>query len=141
MHGDEILLALVSLATLSGGVVVIIAALRYRTRLRELKHQERLAMIEKGLLPPPEFDTTAVTFAPQQRSRSFGIILVGLGFALMFLIGVAGSALDAGIGVGGAVAILGAAFIVRSVYAPPPPPLPRPDSPAPGPLPVDSLKP
>lgn len=120
MNGDEILVALVSLGTLAGGVAVIIAALRYRTRMRELKHQERLAMIDKGLLPPPEFEPTSSTVAPQQRSRSFGIILIGLGFALMCLIAIAGGALDTGIGIGGAVAILGAAFIARSIYAPSP---------------------
>ena len=120
MSGDELAVALVSLATLIAGVVVIMAGLRYRAQIKELKHRERMAMIDKGLMPPPEFEAASTTtHAAQQRSRSFGIILVGLGFALMFLIGVAGGALDTGIGVGGAVAILGGAFIVRSIYAPP----------------------
>jgi small-conductance mechanosensitive channel len=138
MHGDEILVALVSLATLIGGVVVIIAGLHHRTRMRELRHQERLALIEKGLLPPPEFEPASVASAPMQRSRSLGIIVVGLGFALMFLIGIAGGALDSGIGIGGAVVILGAAFIVRSIYGIPPPRMPRSEPPAPPP---DSLRP
>lgn len=140
MHGDEILVALVSLATLIGGVVVIIAGLHYRTRMRELRHQERLAMIEKGLLPPPEFEPAPVASAPMQRSRSLGIIVVGLGFALMFLIGIAGGALDSGIGVGGAVVILGAAFIVRSIYGISPPRMPRSEPPAPLAPPPDSLR-
>jgi hypothetical protein len=117
MRGEELAVALVSLATLIAGVVVIMVGLRYRAHITELRHRERMAMIDKGLLPPPEFEAAPVTRAAQQRSRSFGIILVGLGFALMFLIGVAGGALDTGIGIGGAVAILGAAFIVRSIYA------------------------
>jgi hypothetical protein len=142
----ELLAMLLSLATLLGGVVVILAGLHYRTRMKELRHQERLAMIERGLVPPPEFDSTAATFAPAQRSRSFGIILVGLGFALMFLIGIAGGASDSGVGIGGAVVILGIAFIVRSIFAPPlppawrrtgaPPPMPQ----APGP-PSDTIPP
>ena len=37
----------------------------------------------------------------------------------MFLIGIAGGALDVGVGIGGAVAILGTAFIVRSIFAAP----------------------
>jgi hypothetical protein len=118
MSGDEVAVALISMATLIAGVVVIMAGLRYRAQIRELRHRERMAMIDKGLLPPPEFQAADGSVEPHQRSRSFGIILVGLGFALMFLIGVAGGALDVGIGIGGAVAILGAAFIVRSVYSP-----------------------
>jgi len=117
MSGEELAVALVSLATLIAGVVVIMVGLRYRAQIKELKHRERMAMIDKGLLPPPEREPAPATV--QQRSRSFGIILVGLGFALMFLIGVAGGALDTGIGLGGAIAILGGTFIVRSIYAPP----------------------
>jgi hypothetical protein len=142
----ELLALMLSLATMLGGVVVILAGLRYRTRMRELRHQERLAMIERGLAPPPEFDLNPATFAPAQRSRSFGIIVVGLGFSLMFLIGIAGGAADSGVGIGGAVVILGIAFIVRSVFAPPPPPAwhrgggPPPVPPPPGP-PSDTIRP
>jgi hypothetical protein len=134
MESDEAVVALVSLATLIAGVVVIVVGLNYRARMRELRHKERLAMIEKGLIPPPEFAAAPPGSAPVNRSRSLGIIIVGLGFALMFLIGIAGGALDAGIGVGGAVAIVGAAFIVRSIYvgssaaARPEPPAPPPSA-------------
>ena len=95
MDAGELLAVVLSLATLLGGVVVILAGLRYRTQIRELRHKERLAMIEQGMLPPPEFDPQIVfSRGLQQRSLSFGIIVVGLGFALMFLIGIAGGALD-----------------------------------------------
>ncbi len=116
----DVLMVFLSLATLLAGVVVIVAGLYYRVRMRELRHRERLALIEKGLVPAPEFDGSPRWQAGvKQRSLSFGIIVVGLGFALMFLIGIAGGALDAGIGLGGAVVILGAAFIVRSLFAAP----------------------
>jgi hypothetical protein len=97
-------------------------------------------MIDKGMVPPPEFEPPAGA-GLKQRSLSFGIVVVGLGFALMFVIGIAGGALDTGLGIGGAVAILGIAFIVRSIYAPPParswPPAPGRPSEAPpsGPFP------
>ncbi len=121
MDAGELLAVVLSLATLLGGVVIILAGLRYRTQIRELRHKERLAMIDKGMLPPPEFDPQIVfSRGLQQRSLSFGIVVVGLGFALMFLIGIAGGALDAGVGIGGAVVIVGIAFIVRSIYAAPP---------------------
>ena len=125
MRSGEALAVLISLGisflTVIGGVVVILAALRYRLQIRELRHKERLAMIDKGLTPPSEFEPRAVfNRGLKQRSLSFGIVVVGLGFALMFLIGIAAGALEAGIGIGGAVAILGIAFIVRSIYAPVP---------------------
>jgi hypothetical protein len=147
MSPGELLGVILSLATLLGGVVVILAGLHYRTRMKELRHQERLAMIERGLLPPPEFDVPPATFAPAQRSRSFGIVVVGLGFALMFLIGIAGGAPESGVGIGGAVVILGIAFIVRSIFAPPPPPtwhrggVPPPQPPPPPGPPSDTIRP
>ncbi len=119
MSGEEVSVALVSLGTLVAGVVVIVVGLNYRARLRELRHKERLAMIERGLLPAPEFEAGSVATAASQRSLSLGIIVVGLGLGLTVLIGIAGGALDVGLGVGGAIAILGAAFIVRSIYATP----------------------
>ena len=102
-----------------GGVVLIMAALRYRLQVRELRHKERLAMIDKGMVPPPEVELNA-GYGLKQRSLSFGIVVIGMGFALVFVIGIAGGALGTGIGIGGAVAVLGVAFIIRSIYAPPP---------------------
>jgi hypothetical protein len=143
MASGEAMTALISLGisflTVIGGVVLILAALRYRLQVRELRHKERLAMIDRGMTPPPE-NEPQVLGGLKQRSLSFGIVVVGLGVALMFVIGIAGGALDTGIGIGGAVAILGVAFIVRSIYAPSPrswPPGPgRPaDAPPSGPFP------
>jgi hypothetical protein len=68
-----------------------------------------------------------------------GIIVVGLGLALMTIISVAGESPEVGIGVGGAIAIIGGAFIVRSMLVRPegsvmrstamtPPPPPPPDN-------------
>jgi hypothetical protein len=143
-----------TLVLTAAGVWVIAAALRYRTRVMELQHQERLAMIDRGLVPPPELTphrfvgeagarAHARRAATKDRSLSLGIIIVGLGLAFMSLIGIAAGAPDVGLGIGGAIAILGGAFIVRSLIVgqglPPAeivPPLPsRPGSPAepPGP--------
>jgi hypothetical protein len=118
----------------AAGVWVIAAALRYRTRALELQHQERLAMIEKGLAPPPEM--TGLTFVAgvgkhmherrAVRSMSLGIIVIGLGLAFMTLVGVAAEAPETGLGIGGAIAIVGAAFIVRSLVVGHAQPVPRP---------------
>jgi hypothetical protein len=125
-----LLVGLVSMVVFTAaGVWVIAAALRYRTRALELQHQQRLAMIEKGLVPPPEL--TGLTFVAgvgkhmherrAVRSMSLGIIVIGLGLAFMTLVGVAAEAPETGLGIGGAIAIVGAAFIVRSLVVGPMP--------------------
>jgi hypothetical protein len=156
---SETLLALLAfvlpLALLVSGVVVIFAALRYRTRQRELLHQERLAMIEKGMMPPPELtpfelvrgSSARLSARPvHDKSLSIGIIIVGLGLGFMSLIGIAAAAPEVGIGLGGAIVILGGAFIVRALVArtgepagPAIPPGPRPNELPPTPPPPPTL--
>lgn len=119
-------------------VVAIVGAFSYaivhamsRARVRELQIRERIAMIEKGLVPPPEVDPTGFeramhrydrhagwppAIATAARHRRAGIILVGIGLALMVLIGVAGEDRTSGIGVGGFLAVLGAAFLLNALF-------------------------
>jgi hypothetical protein len=134
------------LTIVAGGVVVIVMAMYQRTKTLEMQHRERLAMIERGLMPPPDPGAPRNLFAPAPRAAAaaapprsryttLGVAMVGVGLGLMLLIGVAGGTPDAGIGIGGAVAILGAAFIVngylqRSAHVPPAQP-PSPPMPAP----------
>jgi hypothetical protein len=108
--------------TVLGGLGIIFVWVQHRARLRELMIRERIALIERGILPPPERDPggfEAMT-GPRPASpaalrfRSLGVTLVGLGLALMVLIAVAGGAPEVGIGVGGAVALVGAAAVVNS---------------------------
>ena len=117
------MIAVLGIVVISG-LVVTIAGMRQRTRMLEMQHRERLAMIEKGLLPPPELDpagfaqggwhekrqsTTAV------RMQSVGIIVIGFGLAIATVISVASEEPTVGIGVGGAIAILGVAFVVNAL--------------------------
>jgi hypothetical protein len=125
------------------GVITIIGAFTYaivqsmhRTRIRELEIKERIAMIEKGLVPPPEVDPRGFDRAMSRydrvkwttsagRHRRAGITLMGVGIGLMVLIGfTAGS--DPGLAVGGFLCVLGVAFLVNSLFElrqqPPTPP-------------------
>ena len=100
------------------GVFIIFLGLRQRSHQLEMLHRERMAMIERGQIPlndPPEYSRGRRAGAPASRSLSMGIIVVGLGLALATIISIAGESPESGIGVGGAIAILGAAFIVRSL--------------------------
>lgn len=144
---------------IAGGIVVLALAMYNRRKLREMEHRERLAMIDRGLVPPPEVDPAAFesalgrpTSAAAARSRSIGTITIGLGLALMMLIGFAGGAPGPGVGVGGAIALLGATFLLngllsssepssRSTDRPPPFRSDRPPSPPSPPEPPSNIAP
>ena len=124
MSGEELAILLMTLLVLAG-VAVLWMAMQSRRRIREMEHRERLAMIERGLIPPPELDPglferrAGIDASPEPpaaaRSRSIGVLLIGLGFGLLIMIAFAADAPSMGIGIGGAVAVLGAAFYVNSV--------------------------
>jgi hypothetical protein len=98
-----------------------------KARVRELEVRERIAMIERGLVPPPEvdprgFDRAMLVMAQSRRHRSpgrfrrAGVTLMGVGFGLMMLISVAGGAINEGIGVGGFFVVMGLAFFINSLF-------------------------
>src|SRR4249920_2215022 len=53
---ERVLMMAVFAAVVLGGMGLIAVMLRGRQRLRELAIQERIALIEKGLVPSPEAD-------------------------------------------------------------------------------------
>ena len=125
------------------GVFIVYMGLRQRSDQLQMQHRERMAMIERGQIPlnePAAYHSSrqhVPGVLPASRSLSVGIIVVGLGLAMMTIIGIAGESPEIGIGVGGAVAILGAAFITRSLIVKPHvpqdsarPPVPMIDPPA-----------
>ena len=124
--GEELVVVLFGMMILAG-VAVLWMAMQSRRRIREMEHRERLAMIERGLIPPPELDPllferrTGVgggSHTPAaSRSRSIGVMMIGAGLGLMFLITVASGEAGTGVGIGGAFAILGAAFYVNAMLA------------------------
>jgi hypothetical protein len=110
---------------LSGGFILAIIGFVFRQRLRELAIKERIAMIEKGLVPSPEIDPARFEMLVgvrrplnrrAERYRSAGVIIMGVGLALVFLLAFAAGVTKVAFGVGGAIAILGlAAFINGSM--------------------------
>src|SRR4051812_27155786 len=100
-----------------------------RSRLRELEIRERIAMIERGLVPPPEVDPRGFDRAMDRyerlryrspgRHRRAGVTLIGVGFGLVLLIGVAGGSMNEGIGMGGFLVIIGFAFLINSLFVRP----------------------
>jgi hypothetical protein len=126
MRTEELFLLGV-LAAMVGGVTIIVLGLRSQAHRNELRHQERMAMIERGMIPPPEMAGWApppaggaVTFRDERvakTSRSqmtFGIVLIGAGMAFMTIVGIAAQTPSVAIGIGGAFVVFGAALIVIS---------------------------
>lgn len=122
MYQEE-LFAMVFVVGMFAGVFIVFLGLRQRSQQLEMHHRERMAMIEKGMIPlndPEALHVRRITpGGASSRSLSVGIIIVGLGLALMTIISIAGDSPEAGVGVGGAIAIVGGAFIVRSLVVRP----------------------
>ena len=125
------------------GVFIIYLGLKQRSQQLEMHHRERMAMIERGQIPLADPEALHVrripNVGPSSRYLSVGIIVVGLGLALATIIGIAGESPEVGIGVGGAIAILGGAFIVRSIIVRSDPPTPGADPTRPPTLPDNRL--
>ena len=112
---------------IAGGVVLLLAAMNNRRKIREMAHRERLAMIERGLIPSPEADpqrfeaaaglqpATVPAPAPRrgERFRTIGVSMIGFGVGLGLLIAVTGDGAALGFGIGGAWVALGAASLLN----------------------------
>jgi hypothetical protein len=118
---EEVILVIVTLIVFAG-MGILYLAVTNRRALREMEHRERLAMIQRGLIPSPEADPVAFEAAiggshgtpRSERWRSAGITIIGLGLALIMLISFTGGAPSVGIGVGGAFAVLGFTLLLNS---------------------------
>lgn len=126
MEGPQVAGLLITLMLIAAGVAVLLTAMVNRRKLLEMKHRERLAMIERGLVPSPEMDPNGFerrgfeTRPPSTgsvRFRTAGVMLIGLGLGLMFLIGFAGNAPGVAIGLGGALALVGVAFVLNAMFS------------------------
>jgi hypothetical protein len=136
VRDEEVVLIILTLM-IFGGLFILWMAMTNRRAVREMEHRERIAMIQRGLMPAPESDpmTFEAQFAPvgsprNERWRAAGVIIIGLGLALMLLLTFTTREPELGIGVGGAFVALGATFVVngalrrseRLPYYPPPNP-------------------
>ena len=128
MNESEVMVFLFSLMIFAG-IAVLWMAMQSRRRFREMEHRERLAMIERGLIPSPELDPaaferrtnmappSATETQPPSRARGTGVMLIGFGLGLMMLLAFAFETPEVGIGLGGAFALLGAAFVVNAMLS------------------------
>ena len=121
-EGAQVLLGVI--VFILGGVALMITAMNNRRRMLEIAHRERVAMIERGLVPSPELDPAGFEagagLGPRreavgagERYRTAGVIMIGIGLGLMILLSFAAGVPDVGVGVGGAWAVLGGASLLN----------------------------
>jgi len=128
---------MIPIAAIIGGITLAIINSVNRTRIRELEIRERIAMIERGMVPSPEADPNG--FERKMHSvevmqhrhagskfRSGGIMVMTVGFALMTMLYFVGAGEDVALGIGGFLVILGLGLLVNGAFhtpsAPPPSP-------------------
>lgn len=123
---------MIPIVAIIGGIVVVLVSMMNKARLRELEVKERIAMIERGMVPAPETDPRgfdhAITRLEQVqrirelqgnsagRHRRAGITLMGVGFGLMVLISFAGESPSTAFGVGGFLVVMGLAFFINALF-------------------------
>jgi hypothetical protein len=122
---------IIPITAIVGAFAYLIVATIMKTRVRELEIRQRIAMVERGLVPPPEADPRGFEKAMHaldagarrddswlraNRHRRAGISLIGIGFGLMLLISIAGGSPDSGLGVGGFLVIVGLAFVANGWF-------------------------
>jgi hypothetical protein len=121
---------LIPIVAIAGGILAGIVATVSRGRVRELEIRERIAMIERGMVPPPEsdpetFDRRMHSIQQIQREhvaprhRSAGVVLVAIGLGMMVFLTYAAGVPRQGLGIGGFLVILGLGFFVNSLFAQP----------------------
>jgi len=97
------------------------------SKARELVHRERLAMIERGLVPPPETDPgqfeRMMDWYPSRRtetrlehSRRVGLILVAVGVGNGVMMYFINHDTGRAIGVGAVLILIGVAFLVNAMF-------------------------
>ena len=117
---------LIPITAIIGVFVYIVVRTLARARVRELEIRERIAMIERGLVPPPEVDPRGFDRAMSRmerreyrygsgRHRRAGVTLMGVGFGLMVLIAFTSNETSVAIGVGGFLVVIGIAFFINSL--------------------------
>lgn len=122
---SESTMFLIPVVAIIGVFTMISLSIVRAGRVRELQIKERIAMIERGLTPPPEasgadtppFEAPGSQETARRRFLGAGIIIVGVGMGVGLVIGVAGSQPQVALGVGGAIVVVGLALIVNSQVA------------------------
>jgi len=119
----------VAIVAITAWMVITVTRIISRNWVREMQIRERIALIEKGLVPPPEVDPAGFDRVmkryegdPWQRRHSpgrhlrAGIILIGVGVGVMLVIAAGSGSIRVAIGPGGFLVALGLAFVLIGLF-------------------------
>jgi hypothetical protein len=132
--GSDVIVFLIPIVAIASWALLAVVSIITRARVRELEVRERIAMIEKGMVPPPEVDPGGFErgmarhgrgprgygYRGNAKYRRAGVIIMFVGLGLMIM-------LYPNFRVGGFLFVLGIGFLVNSLLferTPPEPPLP-----------------
>ena len=118
---------MIPIVAIIGGITVAIVNSVNRSRIRELEIRERIAMIERGMVPSPEADPNGFERRMHtveriqhrhagSKYRAGGIMVMSVGFGLMTLLWFVGVEREA-IGVGGFLVIIGLGLFANSLFS------------------------
>lgn len=100
-----------------GGFAIAFYAVWLKSKARQMRHREQMAMIERGLVPPAAVEESASTGGgprPFRSRRDSGIMMICIGIGLMMLFGL-GSGNWKNVWIGGFVAMFGVANLVTAL--------------------------
>jgi hypothetical protein len=138
---DDSVFVWIPIVAIVGGIALAMVKSVAWARVRELEVRERIAMIEKGLIPPPESNPRGFERAMDsmdrsrkrnwddpydrylyrrhvgaERHRRAGIIVTGIGLGMILMLSFAAGQPDVGLGIGGFLVFLGLAFFIASHF-------------------------
>jgi hypothetical protein len=121
---EQVVVLVVISVIVFAGLGVLWMAMANRRAVREMEHRERLAMIQRGLVPAPESDPLGfeAMVGPyeehslrNERWRTAGTLTIGLGLALATLLLFSADDPQIGFGIGGAFTVLGTAILLNGL--------------------------
>jgi uncharacterized protein DUF6249 len=117
---------MIPVVAIAAWAAIVIMRMHLLGRTREQLHRERLAMIERGLVPPPDTNPAgfaAIDWNPGRSGRSrdrgsdsryVGILLTGIGLGLTVMFYLLNGTRTIGVGV--LVIMVGLTFLVNAIF-------------------------
>ena len=121
---------LIPIVAIVSGLFIAFTSIVTRGKIRELEIRERIAMIERGMVPSPETDPRGFEQRMKDvdrvqhrhagsRFRAGGIMVMSVGFGLMTLLWFVSQPRE-GIGIGGFLVMIGLGLFINSLFSEPP---------------------
>jgi len=95
-----------------GGLGVAYYSIWLQSRARQMKHKERMAVIEKGILPPALMEADAVSGRGRHSQRGSGVFMICMGIALSLMMWLTSGIKN--VWIGAFIALFGVANLINA---------------------------